>query len=170
MRPAPGRSVTKYPWPCCGCGGPVELRPVGRTAFACSDACRAAAWRDRRAGRSGAELAGLQAARRAARAREPLRLTPGEQAIIRYAWLAALGAYCAEHRDRQGLADITEMLSWEVVAGIWPEPFAQAAMAGTWPGDEGSEGVIEAVIRERMKLLALRERTQRGGRTAWPKA
>jgi len=61
-------------------------------------------------------------------------------------------------------------LSWDVADGDWPEPVVRAARAGLWPGDEGAEGVVEAVIRERMKLLALRGRTQRGGRTAWPKA
>src|SRR5450631_732613 len=67
-----------YAWPCAGCGGPVEIRPPGRTAYACSDSCRAAAWRDERAGRSEAELAVLRAQRRAAREAEGRRVTPGE--------------------------------------------------------------------------------------------
>ena len=78
-----------WPWPCLGCGGPVIRRATGRTLYHCSDKCRSAARRDQAAGRSGTELARLQAARRAARAHEPPRLTPA----IRCAWLAALVAY-----------------------------------------------------------------------------
>lgn len=93
--------MTKYPWPCRGCGGPIELRPDGRTAYACSGQCRSAAWRDEQAGRSDAELAERRAARRAARAREPARLTPGEQATIRHAWLAAVVACYASRAAEQ---------------------------------------------------------------------
>jgi hypothetical protein len=46
-------------------------------------------------------------------------------------------------------------LSWEVAAGAWPEPIARAAAAGLWPGDEDADGVIEAVVSERMKLARL---------------
>lgn len=49
-----------------------------------------------------------------------------------------------------------ESLSWDVAAGNWPEAIAQAAKAGRWPGDEETEGVVEAALNERMKLLALR--------------
>ncbi len=144
--------TTTWPWPCLGCGGPVTKRAVGRTPYHCSDKCRSAAWRDQAAGRSGLELARLQATRRAARAQEPPRLTPGEIGAIRYAWLSALVAYGAYN---PGLDDLMSNLSTDVAAGNWPEPIAGAAAAGLWPGDEGTEGVIEAVIAERMKLARL---------------
>ena len=127
-------------------------RATGRTPHHCSDRCRSAAWRDAARGRGGPELARLQAARRTARAQEPPRLTPGEQAIIRSAWLAALVGYCA---GDPGLAEPMGGLSEDVAAGAWPEPIVCAAAAGLWPGDEGAEGVIEAVVSERMKLARL---------------
>jgi hypothetical protein len=141
-----------WPWPCRGCGGPVTKRAIGRTPHHCSDKCRSAAWRDQAARRTGPELARRQAARRVARAQEPPRLTPGEQAAIRHAWLAALVAYEAYN---SGLHEAMQELSWEVAAGAWPEPIARAAAAGLWPGDEGTASVIEAVISERMKLARL---------------
>lgn len=42
-----------------------------------------------------------------------------------------------------------------MAAGTWPEPFARASAAGLWPGDEGTDGLIEAVVSERMKLARL---------------
>jgi hypothetical protein len=54
-----------------------------------------------------------------------------------------------------GLREAMQELSWEVAAGAWPEPISRAAAAGLWPGDEGAEGVIEAVVAERMKLARL---------------
>ena len=110
----------------------------------------------------------LRAARRAVRAQEPPRLTPGEQGAIRYAWLAALVAYEAYN---PGLHDSMGELSEEVAAGAWPTPIARAAAAGQWPGDEGAEGVIEAVIAERMKLArldALRGAARSTGRPGGP--
>lgn len=166
FRHRPGRSVTAtWPWPCRGCGGPVTKRAIGRTPHHCSDKCRSAAWRDQASRRTGLELARRQAARRVARAQEPPRLTPGEQGAIRYAWLAALVAYEAYN---PGVHEAMRELSWEVAAGAWPEPIARAAAAGLWPGDEGAEGVIVEVVRERMKLArlaALRGRTRSTGRS-----
>jgi hypothetical protein len=153
-----------WPWPCRGCGGPVTKRAIGRTPRHCSDECRSAAWRDQARGRNGPDLARRKAARRAARAQEPPRLTPGEQGIIRCAWLAGLVGYCAGDPDREELLD---GLGEEAAAGAWPEPIARAAAAGLWPGDEGAEGVIEGVISGRLKLAklsALRGGTQSTGR------
>jgi len=167
--PSPHRRLVTelWPWPCRGCGGPVTKRAIGRTPHHCSDNCRSAAWRDQAAGRTGPDLARLQAARRAARAQEPRRLTPGEQGIIRYTWLAALVAYEAYN---PGLREAMQELSLEVAVDAWPEPIVCAAASGLWPGDEGAEGVIEAVVSERMKLARLaalrgatRRTTRRGG-------
>jgi hypothetical protein len=152
---------TTWPWPCRGCGGPVTRRAIGRTPHHCSDKCRSAAWRDQASRRTGPELARLQAARRAARAQEPPRLTPGEQGVLRSAWLAGLIGYCAGDPDREELLD---GLGEEAAAGAWPEPIARAAAAGLWPGDKGTESLIEAVVCERMKparLAALRGGTRR---------
>lgn len=128
------------------------IRATGRTPYHCSDKCRSAAWRDQARGRSGSELARLRATRRAVRAQEPTRLTPGEQSVIRFAWLAALTGYCAGDTGLYGLLD---GLGEEVAAGIWPEPFARAAAAGLWPGDDAAQGLIQEVITGRMKLARL---------------
>jgi hypothetical protein len=141
-----------WPWPCLGCGGPVTRRATGRTPHHCSDQCRSAAWRDQARGRSGPDLARRKTARREARTREPERLTPGEQAVIRFAWLAALVGYCAGDPERE---ELLGGLGEEAAAGAWPEPVTSAAAAGLWPGDEGAEGVIQAVLGERMKLARL---------------
>jgi hypothetical protein len=65
-----------------------------------------------------------------------------------------------------GLREAMRELSWEVAAGVWPEAIARAAASGLWPGDEGAEGVIEAVVRERMKLARLA--ALRGGKHDGP--
>jgi hypothetical protein len=127
----------RYPWPCAGCGGDVLKRAIGRTAYACSDACRAAAWRDRRAGRAGAVLEAAQAARRAARERAGPRITPGERAVIEKAWHLAIAGSYAGHGSPGP----------EVLNAI-----RQATAAGAWPEDEVyARIVIEAVLAERTK-------------------
>lgn len=144
--------TTTWPWPCLGCGGPITRRATGRTSRCCSDKCRSAAWRDQAHGRRGAELALRKAVRRAERESEPPRVTPGEQQVILYAWLEALGDYLA--RTPTGWEVYRDV--WEdTEAGTWPEPFARAAAAGELPAYPGCTAVIEAVATERMKLADL---------------
>lgn len=137
-----------WPWPCRGCGGPVTKRAIGRTPHHCSDKCRSAAWRD-------------QARGQGAGAAPP---DPRRAGVLRSAWLAGLVGYCAGDPEREELLD---GLGEEVAAGAWPEPIAGAAAAGLWPGDEGAEGVIGAVVSERMKLARLAA-VQGGTRSTGP--
>ena len=134
----------RYPWRCAGCGGDVPKRAIGRTAYACSDACRAAAWRDRRAGRTGAMLEAVRSARRAAKERAGPRITPGERAVIEKAWhLAIAGSYA-------GLGTPGPI----VLAAI-----RQATGAGAWPEDEiHARIVIAAVLAERTNREGARSR------------
>jgi hypothetical protein len=131
----------------------VIIRATGRTPYHCSDKCRSAAWRDQARGRSGPDLAQRKAIRRAAREAEPSRITPGEQEVIRYAWLSALGYYAW---GRPGQRQVCDDLIAEAMAGTWPEPFALAAARGEMPSGEGDAAVFENVLSERMKLCALR--------------
>lgn len=143
---------TTWPWPCLGCGGPIVKRASGRTPRCCSDQCRSAAWRDQARGRRGPELAGRMAGRRAARAAEPPRITPGEQQVILYAWLEVLGDKLTRTPDGwQAYRDVWQ----DAQAGTWPEPFARAAAAGEMPAWPDCTRVIEAVANERMKLADL---------------
>ena len=134
----------RYLWPCTGCGGDVPKRAIGRTAYACSDACRAAAWRDRRAGRTGAVLEAVQAVRRAARERAGRRITPGERALIERAWhLAIAGSYAGYGCPGP-----------EVLCAI-----RQAVAAGAWPEDEAHARIVTAaVLAERTKREDARSR------------
>ena len=137
----------RYPWPCTGCGGDVPKRAIGRIAYACSDACRAAAWRDQRAGRTGAVLEAVQSARRVAREQAARRITPGERAVIEKAWRLAVASQYAG----LGNPDTAVM-----------EAIRRATAAGAWPGDEDhSRDVIVAVLAdlaERTKVPAMRGR------------
>jgi hypothetical protein len=134
----------RYPWPCAGCGGDVPKRAIGRNAYACSDACRAAAWRDRRAGRTGAVLEAVQSARRAAREQAGRRITPGERAVIEKAWRVAIAGSYAGHGTPGP----------EVLHAI-----RQATAAGAWPEDEvHARIVMAAVLAERTKREDARSR------------
>jgi hypothetical protein len=143
---------TTWPWPCLGCGGPIVKRATGRTPRHCSDRCRSAAWRDQARGRSRPDLARRKAERRAARETEPPRITPGEQQVILYAWLEALGDHLAcTSTGWEVYRDVWE----DTEAGTWPEPFTRAAAAGELPAYPDCTTVIETVIAERMQLADL---------------
>jgi hypothetical protein len=83
---------------------------------------------------------------------EPPRITPGEQQVILYAWLEALGDHlAATPSGREIYRDVWR----DTETGTWPQPFARAAAAGEMPAYPECAEVIEAVVSERMKLADL---------------